>query len=76
MPPIENVLEGRHFFVVGYSGVGTMRVANIIVEMDSHEYSMYFETIRMRVDVPDRKCTRGQALFRSWIFGSAHYQHS
>ena len=34
-PPIENVLEGRHFFVVGFSGVGTMGMDSINVEIHS-----------------------------------------
>ena len=34
-PPIESVLEGRHFFAVGFPGVRTMGVASIIIEMDS-----------------------------------------
>ena len=46
-----------------------MGVARILVEMDSREYNMYFRTIRQREQAPDQKCSRGQALFRSWISG-------
>ena len=52
MLPIESVLEGRHFFKVGFSGVRTINV-----EMDSQEYTMYFRTIRQTVDAPDRRCS-------------------
>jgi hypothetical protein len=75
MPPIESVLEGRHFSVAGFWGVRTINIANIIVDMRSQEYNMYFRMIKCRPGHPDRKCTRGQALFRSWILVSAHYQH-
>jgi len=68
MPPIESVLECRHFSVVGFWGVRTISIASITVQMDSQGYNMYFRTITRRVDAPDRKCSRGQALFRSWIF--------
>jgi hypothetical protein len=44
-------------------------MVNIIADMSSQEYNIYFRTISQRVDTPDRKCTRGQALFRSWILG-------
>ena len=73
MAPIKNVLEGRHFFAIGFSGVGTMGVASITVQMDSQEYNMYFRTIRQRAQAPGRKYSRGQALFCSWIFGGGHY---
>ena len=73
MPPIESVLEGRHFFAVGFRGVCTMGAASIIAEIDSQEYSLYFSTIRQKVDAPYQKCSRGQALFRSWISGGGHY---
>ena len=73
MHPIKSVLEGRHFFVVGFRGVGTMGAAGIIVEMDSQEYNMYFRTIKQRAQAPGQKYTREQALFRSWILGGAHY---
>jgi len=74
-PPVESTLEGRHVFAVRFRGVRTMGVASVIVEMDSQEYTMYSRTIRLTVDAPDRQCSRGQALFCSWIFGSVHYQH-
>jgi hypothetical protein len=74
MPPIENVLEGRHFFVVGFWGVRTINMVSVIVEMSSQEYNMYFRTIRCSPDPPDRKCSRGQALYRSWILVGARYQ--
>jgi hypothetical protein len=51
--PIESVLEGRHFFVVKFRGVRTINMANIIVEMSSQEYNIYFRPIRRRVDAPD-----------------------
>jgi hypothetical protein len=51
--PIKSVLEGRHFFVVGFWGVRTINMANIIVEMSSQEYNIYFRPIRRRVDAPD-----------------------
>jgi len=57
MPPIENVLEGRHFPVVGFSEVRTINMANIIIEMDSQEYNMYSGAIRQKVDAPDRQRT-------------------
>ena len=62
------MLEGRQFPAVGFSGVGTLSVAHIIVEMCSQEYNMYSRTIRQWVDAPDRKGARGQAVFRSWIY--------
>ena len=65
MPQIGNVLEGRHFSVVGFWGVCTIAVAHIIVDIGCQEYNMYFRIIRERVDAPDRKCSRGQALFRN-----------
>ena len=68
MPPVERVLEGRQFPAVRISGVGTIGVAHIIVEMCSREYNMYSRTIRQWVDAPNRKGARGQAVFRSWIY--------
>ena len=59
--------------VGGFLWVRTIGVANIIVEMDSQEYNMYFGTIRQRAQAPGQKYTREQALFRSWILGGAHY---
>ena len=52
-----------------------MGVAGIIVESHSQDYTVYSTTIRRSPDAPDRKYSPGQALFHSWIFGSAHYQH-
>jgi len=57
MAPIKNVLEGRHFFAIGFSGVGTMGVASITVQIDSQEYNMYSGAIRQKVDAPDRQRT-------------------
>jgi hypothetical protein len=62
------VLEGRQLSVAGFSGVGTMGMANIIVVILFQEYSVYSRTIKERVHIPDRKGTRGQAVFRSWIY--------
>ena len=75
MPPVERVLEGRQFLAVRFSGVGTIGVAHIIVYMCSQEYNMYSRTIRQLVDAPDPMGARGQAVSRSWIFGSGHYGH-
>ena len=72
-PSIQNVLEGRHFFVHEFWRVGTMGMPSISVETYFQEYDMYFRAIRMRPDTPDPKCSRGQALFRSWISGGGHY---
>jgi len=55
-PPIESVLEGRHFFALGFSGVRTMGRASIIVEAHFQEYNTYFRTIIQRVGALDRKC--------------------
>ena len=121
MAPIESVLKGMHFFIVGFSGgghyghgqyycrnglsgilcvfqnhpiggrcprskmflrAGTFSqldfrgcaLANIIIEIDSQEYNVYFRTIRQREYTPDPKCSRGQALFRKWIFGGCAVQ--
>ena len=46
MPLIELVLEGRHFFVVEFPVVDSMRMANIIVETYFQEYNTDFRTIR------------------------------
>jgi len=62
MPPIERVLEGRHFLVIGFSGAGTMDMAHIIVEMHYQQYYTYYRPIRRRPDAPNRKGSRGQAL--------------
>ena len=56
-PPIESVLKGRHFSVLGFWGARAVGVASIIVKMDSQEYTMHLRTIRLRVDAPDRKCS-------------------
>ena len=45
-PSIESVLEGRHFFAVGFSGVGTMGMAHINVETHFQEYNTCSSTIR------------------------------
>ena len=75
MSPIENVLKGRHFSVVGFWGMHTIAVVHIIIEVDSQEYNTDLRAIRQRAQAPDRKWSRGQALFCSWILGGAHYQH-
>ena len=75
MPPVGSVLEGRHFFVVGFPRVGTMGMANIIIETYFQEYNMYFRAIRHHSGAPDRKCSRGQALFRRFISEGGHYGH-
>ena len=74
MPPVERVLEGRQFLAVKFSGVGTIGVAHIIVYMCSQEYNMYSRAIRQQPGAPDRKGARGQAVFRSWIFGCGYYE--
>ena len=68
MPPIERVLEGRQLSVVGFSGVGTMCMANIGVGSHSQEYNTYSRTIKQRVDTSDSMGARGQAVFCSWIY--------
>ena len=68
MPPVERVLEGRQFPAVRISGVGTIGVAHIVVEMCSQEYNIYSRTIRQQVGAPDPMGARGQAVFRSWIY--------
>ena len=55
MPPIESVLEGRHFFVLGFPGVCTMGMASIITETCFQEYNTYFRTIQRCPSAPDRK---------------------
>ena len=65
VPPIERVLKGRHFFVVGFPRVGTMGMANIIIETYFQEYNMYFRAIGHHPGAPNRNGSRGQALFRS-----------
>ena len=68
MPPIERVLEGRQFFVVGFSGLGTMDMAGIIIVIHFQEYNTYSRAIRQWIDAPDRRGARGQAVFRSRIY--------
>ena len=70
-PSIESVLEGRHFFALGFSGAGTVGIAHIIIEMHYQEYYAYYRPIIQRPEAPSRKGSRGQALVRSWIFGGA-----
>ena len=69
IPPIQNVLEGRHFFAVGFPGVGTMGRASISVETYFQEYNMYFRAIRQMPEALDPKCSRGQALFPTFHWG-------
>ena len=57
IPPIESVLEGRHFFVTAFPGVDTMGMANIIVETYFQEYNMYSRVIRQQPNAPGWKCT-------------------
>ena len=52
-PPIESILEGRHFFVVGFWGVRTINITNLIVETHSWEYNVYSRTIRQRLQTTD-----------------------
>ena len=75
MRPIESALEGRHFFVVGFPGVGTMGMASIIIETYFQEYNMYFRAIRHHPGATNRNGSRGQALFRSLISGGGHSGH-
>jgi hypothetical protein len=63
MPPIESVLEGRHFFAVGFWEVRTIGMAHIIVEMDSQEYNMYFRTIGCSPDPPIESVREGRHFF-------------
>ena len=73
-PSIEMVLEGRQFFVCEFSGVRTIRVAHITIEIHFQEYNVYYSAIRQRLKAPNRNGARGQALFRAWIFGGVHYR--
>ena len=48
--PDQKVLEGRHIFIVGFWRVGTINMANIMVETQIQEYNAYFITSSQRVD--------------------------
>ena len=52
-----------------------MDMAHIIVEMHYQQYYTYYRPIRRGPHALNRKSSRGQALFRSWIFGGSHYRH-
>ena len=57
----------------GFPGVGTMGMAVIAIETYSYEYNMYFKVIIQQPGTPNRKCSRGQALFRGCISEGGHY---
>ena len=69
MPSIENVLEGRHFSVVGFSGVRTINIVNIIVEIHSQEYNVYSRTNRQRAQAPRSKVLSRAGTFPQLDFG-------
>jgi hypothetical protein len=56
-PPIQRVLEGRHF-----CAVGTIGMANIIVETHFQRYITYCRIIRPRLAVPNPKVAQMQAV--------------
>ena len=52
-----------------------MNFASIIVEMDSQEYSVYFRTIRRRVDglVPIENVFEGRHFFTAGFLRGGYY---
>jgi len=59
------VLEGRQFFVAEFSGVGTVRLAHIVVETHSQEYNVYFRAMGQRLAAPIDRVREGTPVFRS-----------
>ena len=52
-PPIQLVLDDRQFFAAEFSGVGTVRLAHIIVNTCSREYNVCFRTIGRWLPAPN-----------------------
>jgi uncharacterized protein (AIM24 family) len=62
-------MKGSQFFVVEFSGVGTVYLAYIIAIIHSQEYNVYFRAMRERLAAPDPKGAQGQAIFSAEFSG-------
>ena len=60
------------FSLWSFRGVGTVWLAHIIVGMHTHEYIMYFRTIRWWPAAPNPMGTWVEASFRDEISGGGH----